>query len=61
MRTLDIEFERNRSIGLGSRIGDVQTDRQAGRQAHTHTHTHTHRDTHFFFKNIFLDCGSDVE
>ena len=29
-RTLDIEFERDRSIGLGSTIGDRQTD--------THTH-----------------------
>ena len=32
-RTLDTEFERDRSIGLGSTIGDRQTDRQA----HTHT------------------------
>ena len=40
-RTLDIEFERDRSIGLGSTIGDAQTDRQ------TDTHTHTH--THIFF------------
>ena len=38
MRTLHIEFERDRSIGLGSMIGDVQT----------HTHTHTH----FFLKHI---------
>ena len=36
-RTLDIEFERDRSIRLGSMIGDGQTDR--------HTQTHTH----FFF------------
>ena len=35
-RTLDIEFKRDRSIGLGSTIGDRQTDRQ----------TDTHR--HFF-------------
>ena len=27
-RTLDIEFERDRSIALGSTIGDGQTDRQ---------------------------------
>ena len=33
-RTLYIDFERDRSIGLGSTIGDGQTD------------THTHR--HFF-------------
>ena len=33
-RTLDIEFERDRSIGLGPTIGDGQTD--------THTHTHTY-------------------
>ena len=45
--TLYIEFERDRSIGLGSTIGDGQTDRQT----HTHTHTHTHRHfskTHFW-------------
>ena len=35
-RTVDIEFERDRLIGLGSTIGDGQTDR----------HKHTHR--HFF-------------
>ena len=39
-RALDIDFERDRSIGLGSTIDDGQTDRQ------THTHTHTHTDTH---------------
>ena len=49
-RTLDIEFEQYRSIGLGSTIGDGHT--------HTHTHTHTHRH---LFLNTFLDCGSDVE
>ena len=27
-RTLDIEFEWDRSIGLGSTIGDGRTDRQ---------------------------------
>ena len=43
-RTLDIEFERDRSIGLGSTIGDGQT------QTQTHTHTHTHT---FFLKHIF--------
>ena len=31
-RTLDIEFERHRSIGLGSMMGDGQTD------PHTYTH-----------------------
>ena len=31
-RTLDTEFERDRSIGLGSTIGDGQTER------HTHRH-----------------------
>ena len=37
MRTLDIEFERDRSIGLDSTLGElIQTDRK------THTHTHTH-------------------
>ena len=34
-RALDIEFERDWSIGLGSTIGD-------GQQTHTHTHTYTH-------------------
>ena len=33
-RALDIEFERDRSICLGSAIGDGQTD------GHTHTHRH---------------------
>ena len=42
-RTLDIEFERDRSIGLGSTIDDRQTD--------THTHTHTH--TGIFYKTHF--------
>ena len=40
-RTLDIKFERDRSIGLSSMIGDDQTDR--------HTHTHTH----IFLNHIF--------
>ena len=40
-RTLDIEFERDRSIGLGSMIGDGQTDRQ------THTQTDMFSKTHF--------------
>ena len=44
-RTLDIGFERDRSIGLGSTIGDGQTERQT----HTHTHTHTHKHTHTLF------------
>ena len=34
-RTLNIEFELDWSIGLGSTIGDGQTDTQ------THTRTHT--------------------
>ena len=41
-RTLDIEFERDRSIGLGSTIGDGRTVRQTG------THIQT-----FFLKHIF--------
>ena len=59
LRTLDIEFEWDRSIGLGSTIGDGRTDgrtdRQTDRQTHTHTHTHTqtHTHTHFFLKHIF--------
>ena len=38
-RTLDIEFERDWLIGLGSTIGDGQTD--------------THTNTQFFLKQIF--------
>ena len=48
-RILDIEFERDRSIGLGSTFTDGHTDRQ------------TDRHTHTFFLKTFLDCGSDVE
>ena len=40
--TLDIEFVRDRSIGLGSMFGDGKT------KTHTHIHTHT-----FFLKHIF--------
>ena len=43
-RTLDVEFQRDRSIGLGSMNGDGQT----GIRTHTHTHSHT-----FFLKHIF--------
>ena len=43
---LDIEFERDRSIGLDCTIGDGQTD------GHTHTHTHTH--THIYFLKHFF-------
>ena len=54
-RTLDIEFERDRSIGLGSTVGDNQTDRQTDRHTHTHTDTDTHTGclsykSFFFFK-----------
>ena len=31
-KTLDIKFERGRSIGLGSTIGDGQTDRERERE-----------------------------
>ena len=43
MRTLYIEFQRDRSIGLGSTFGDGHTDRQTD----THTHTHTFSKTYF--------------
>ena len=39
-KTIDTEFERGRSIGLGSAFGDGHTD--------TQTHKHTHIHTHFF-------------
>ena len=52
-RTPDIDFERDRSIGLGSTFGDGQTDRQTDRHTHTHTHTHIHT---FFLKYIFRMC-----
>ena len=54
-KTLYIEFEQDRSIGLGSTISNRQTDRQTDRHTHTHTHTDILSKTHF------LDYGSDVE
>ena len=55
-RTIDIEFERDRSIGLGSTIGDGQTDRQTDRQTHTHTYifskTYLHTLVPIIRKNI---------
>ena len=44
-RTLDIEFEQDQSIGLGSMIGDGQTGR------HTHTHTGCLSYKSFFFSS----------
>ena len=41
-RTLDIEFERDRSIGLGSTIGEGRTDGRSDRQTDRQTHTHRH-------------------
>ena len=46
-RILYIEFERDRSIGLGSTFGDGHPDRQTGRQTDTHTPTHIFSKTHF--------------
>ena len=53
-RTLDIEFERDRSNGLASMFGDGHIDKHT--HTHTlslslslslsHTHTHTHTNTH---------------
>ena len=61
-RTLDIEFERDRSISLGSTIGDGQTDRQTERQTDRPTDRQTDRHTHTdIFSKTCLDCGSDVE
>ena len=45
-RTLDIKFEWDRSIGLGSTIGDGQTDREREKNAHTDRQTHIHAQTH---------------
>ena len=36
--TLDIDFERDRSIGLGCTFGDGQTDRQPDRQTDRYAH-----------------------
>ena len=46
-RTPDIDFERDRSIGLDSTFGDGQSDRQSL--------THTHTDV--FSKTLFWDVG----
>ena len=46
MRILYIEFERNRSIFLGSTFADGHIDRQTQTDTHTHTHTHTQKHTH---------------
>ena len=40
----DIDFERDRSIGLGCMFGDGQTDRQTDRQT---KHTDIFSKTHF--------------
>ena len=53
MRTLYIEFERDRSIGLGSTFGDGHIDRQTEIQTDTHTHTYTYTHTHIFSKTHF--------
>ena len=42
-KTLDINFERDRWIGLGSTFSD----------GHTYIHTHTHTHTDIFLKHIF--------
>ena len=57
MRYLDedsthIEYEQDRSIGLGSTFDNGHIDRQTDRQAHTQTD---------IFSKTLLDCGSDVE
>ena len=49
--TLDIEYERDQAIGLGSTIGDARSDSQTDRQIHTHTNTDTHTRT--FSKTYF--------
>ena len=46
-RTSDIEFERDRAIGLGSTFGSYHID--------------THTQTFFFSKTLFLQCGSDTK
>ena len=45
MRTLYIEFERDRSIGLGSTFGDGHTDKQTNRHGQTDRQARTHRQT----------------
>ena len=56
IRTLYIEFERDRAIGLGSTFGDDHTDRQTDGQTHTHTHTHKHTQD-IFSKTHFWTLG----
>ena len=55
MRTLYIEFEWDRSIGLGSTFGDGHADRQTDGRTDGRTDTHTHTQT-FFLKHIFRLC-----
>ena len=54
MRSLYIEFERDRSIGLVSTFGDVHTDTHTHTHTHTHRHTDTHTHTHTHTKTFFL-------
>ena len=52
-RTLDIEFEWDRSIGLGSTIVDGQTDRQTDRHTHTFFSKTHFRNPYLFALQIF--------
>ena len=50
-KDLDIEFERDRSFGLGYMIDDGQTDRQTDRKTDIHTDRQT--DTHTYTQTFF--------
>ena len=46
MRTLYVEFERDRSIGLGSTFGDGHTRTRTHARTHARPHARTHTRTH---------------
>ena len=56
-RTLDIEFKRDWSIGLGSMIGDGQTDRHTHTNTHSHTYTHKNNQTQKVLGNEIHVCA----
>ena len=51
-RTLNVDFERDRSNDLGSTFGDDKTDTHTDRHTHTHTKTQTFFLKHFFYAGV---------